>query len=335
MKQYEFNFNSNPKLPKCGEENIYTNQYVKVVFMNNYNLYYIDDNPDTNTSLIDIKQNITLFLISTSNSAHSISEIIDFINYYKKNINSNNLIGISEYVISSLPLLYELIKIFIPENKIKILYNKYTYKIDTLITYRNHHFNYLNNWNEIPFSKENNILYFNNLENVKSGFVSDSIFFFNKIKEIYNEHKNKYKLYDNIMLIKTNEDKYVFSRNRCMDKINDNIKKLLIDKNIAILSINDFKNIYEYICVFYHAKNVIVSYGGIACTNRFFCNQDANIILIANLHYQHEYEYENSNQLYWHIRHSHIYSAKKQTVLLDFENNININNINLILNLLE
>jgi capsular polysaccharide biosynthesis protein len=139
------------------------------------------------------------------------------------------------------------------------------------------------------------------------------------------------------MLIKTSSDKYVFSANRCMNKLDDTIIEEFNKNNIKILSINDFKNIYEYICVFYHAKNIIVSYGGVACTNRFFCNKNANIILIANLHYKYEYEYEydNTNQLYWHLRHSHIFPAKKQTVLLEFENNINNNNINDIINLLE
>jgi hypothetical protein len=99
--------------------------------------------------------------------------------------------------------------------------------------------------------------------------------------------------------------------------------------------INDFKDIYEYICVFYHAKNIIVSYGGVACTNRFFCNPNANVILIANLHYKSEYDSNNENQMYSHIRLSHIYICKTQSVLLDFENHIDINNIDSIINLLK
>ena len=136
------------------------------------------------------------------------------------------------------------------------------------------------------------------------------------------------------MLVKTNEDKYVFTRNRCIDKMNENVINIINNKNIKIISINNFKDIYEYICVFYHAKNIIVSYGGVACTNRFFCNPNSNIILIANLHYKYEYDYDNLSENYWHLRQSHLFPAKTQKVLLDFDNYIDENNIYKIFNLL-
>jgi hypothetical protein len=333
MNKYIFNYDNNPNLPKYNEENIKHNQYIRIDYVQNlFNIYYIDNIPDNNYKINEINNTIILFLISTSNSAHSISEIIDFLNYYK---NKENYIGISIYIKTKMPFLYELITIFIPENKIILLYDNIIYKIDILILYRNHHFNYLKNWDNISFLKNNNILYFNNLENIKENFYSNSLFLFDKVEEIYSNNKDKYILYDNICLIKTNIDKFVATPNRCLDNLNDEIINIFNNNNIKVLSINNFKNIYEYICVFYHAKNIIVSYGGVACTNRFFCNKNSNIILIANLYYKNEYEYNNKNQLYWHIRHSHIFPAKKQKVLLDFENNININNINNIINLLE
>jgi hypothetical protein len=335
MKSYIFNYTSDPKLPPWREENTYINNYVRIDCMNSFNLYYIDIVPDICMPVIEINKKIILMLISTTNSAHSISEIIDFVNYYRKESNYNSLVGISEFIVSRLPFLFELIKLFIPENNIIILNVSNIYKFDTIITYRNIHFNHLKNWNEIPFVKENNIIYFNNLDNVRNNFQCDPSFLFEKIEQIYNEHKYKYSLYDNIMLIKTGVDKHVFSRDRCMEVLEDNIKEILNSKNIKIFSVNDFKDIYEYICVIYHAKNIITSYGGVACTNRFFCNPNANVILIGNLHYKYEYEYENQNQMYWHLRHSHIFVSKKQKVLLDFENKIDINNLNKILNLLE
>lgn len=334
MKQYIFNFNGNPKLPKWCEEQNYYNNFIKIDLLNDLlNIYYIDEQVPNNNEIIKIEEEIVLFLISTTNSAHSISEIIDFINFYKKY--EHLKVAISEFIPLKLPFLYQLINVFIPENKIKILDKLKIYKINTLITYRNIHFNCLNNWSSISFKKNDNILYFDNLQNIKEHFCINTTQFFNKIEEIYNTHKNNYTLYDNIMLVKTNQDKYVFSKNRCMEKIDVNVIKIITDNNVKILSVNDFKNIYEYICVFYHAKNVIVSYGGVACTNRFFCNPNANVILIANLHYNAEYDYDNLNQMYWHLRHSHIYPVKTQSVLLDFENSINENNICKILDLLK
>ena len=335
MKRYVFNYNGDPNLPQYKEENIYFNNYIRIECNNSLNQYYIDDIPDNDFTVIERNEKIILLLISTTNSAHSLSEIIDFINYYKKESNCNNMVGISEFVASKLPFLFGLIKIFIPENRIIILNSSNIYKFSTVITYRNNHFNYLNNWGDIQFIKENNTIYFNNLENVRNNFVSDTSFLFEKIEQIYNEHKHNYNLYDNIMLIKTSNDKYVFSKDRCMERIDDNIKEILNNNNIKVISVNDFKDIYEYICVFYHAKNIITSYGGVACTNRFFCNPNSNVILIGNLHYKYEYDYENENQMYWHLRHSHIFVSKKQKVLLDFENRIDSNNINMILSLLE
>lgn len=338
MKQYIFNYTNDTNLPPYGEENIYINNYVKIsccINFDSYIQYYIDDIPDGDIPVIEINKKIILMLITTTNSAHSLSEIIDFVNYYKKESNSNNLVGISDFIVSRLPFLFELIKLFIPENNIIILNVSNIYKFDTIITYRNLHINCLNDWKEIPFIKENNIIYFNNLQNVRNKFQSDPSFLFEKIEEIYNEHKHKYNLYDNIMLIKTGVDKYVFSRNRCMEVLEDNIKEILNSKNIKVISVNDFKNIYEYICVFYHAKNIVTSYGGVACTNRFFCNPNANVILIGNLHYKHEYDYDNETHMYWHLRFSHIFVSNKQKVLLDFENKIHIDNLNKILNLLE
>lgn len=334
MKKYIFNYDGRKDLPQMKEEEIYYNNYVKIDLLNELLMvYYIDEEISNCNEVYKIEEDMVLFLISTSNSAHSISEIIDFINFYKKY--ENLKIGISEFIPKKLPFLYELIKIFIQEDKIIILNKLNTYKVNKLITYRNVHFNYLNKWNNIEFNEINNILYFNELQTIRENFVVNTLPFFRKIEEIYNEYKDNYCLYDNIMLVKTNIDKYVFSRKRCMEKIDDNTINIINNNNVKILSINDFSNIYEYICTFYHAKNIIVSYGGIACTNRFFCNPNSNVILIANLHYKSEWDYDNLSKNYWHIRHSHIYPSKTQSVLLDFENDINENNIYKILDLLK
>ena len=337
MKSYDFSF-SGQIFPIQGEENVYNNTFVKITMIDTgikYLKYYIDtttDSEDVNKDKHIIHETTTFLLLSTGNSAHTLSEIISFISYYKNKC-CTNMIAISEYVPRILPLLFDLIKIFIPLEQIIILYEKNIYKFDMLITYRNHHFNQTDNWDNINFNKCNNQLQFNNIQYIKHNFSINTLFLFDKVEEIYNIHKNHFCLYDNVMLIKTSNDTLSSSINRAMDVPNDNIKNILINNNIKYLSISDFKNIYEYICVLYHAKNVIVSYGGPCCTNRFFCNHNSNVVVIAHLHYR--YEYHNENQMYWHVRHSHLYPVKKQHFLLDFDNNINENNINNILQLLQ
>ena len=127
-------------------------------------------------------------------------------------------------------------------------------------------------------------------------------------------YKHNYKLYDNIMFIKFNNTR-CSSPKRVFDPLTPKIIKIINNNNIKILSLSDFKNIFHYICCLYNAKNIITSYGSITCTNRFFCNPEANIICLANKHYRDEYEYKNEDKLYWHVRHSHLIPVKKQTFL--------------------
>jgi hypothetical protein len=347
MSYYEFCFSVKKKNISEGEEYIYNNVVVNInVVIDNIKFitYYIDNNTvdevkyGIRNDICVIEQATTILLISTGNSAHSICEIISFLNYYK-NTNCKNTIAISEYVLELLPLLYELIKLFIDDDKVLLLNKNINYKFKTLITYRNFHFNYTKSWDTVKFSKNNNILKFDNIEYISHDFLLDTLFLFDKVKEIYDNFKDEFELFDNIMLIKTSNDTLSSSIHRAMDLPNQNTIDLLHQNNIKFLSIPYFKNIKHFICVLYHAKNAIFSYGGPCCTNRYFCNSKANVIVLAHLHYKPEYEYvydeyDSDHQMYWHIRHSHLYPVKKQSFLLDFDNNINEDNINDILNLI-
>jgi len=325
MKQFVFNYNGNNHIP-WKEKKIFNNIFVRIGKQYNCNIYCIDDKIDNDNKVINITDDIDILFISTMNSAHSISEILSFMNYY----NNNNKIAISEYFIKDLPFLYELLKLFIPTENIIVLYENNNYLFTKLFTYRCEHFNYTSNWYDIPFTIENNSLRFNNIENIKSTFLVNSHFLFNKVEEIYNNYKNDYELYDNIALIKFNNE-MVTTPSRGFAPLTNNIKN---SNTIKFLSMTNFKNIFHYICVIYHAKNIIFSYGGPCCTNRFFCNQESNIVVLCNKHYRAEYEYNNDNKNYWHVRHSHLIPVKNQTFLLDFENYIDECNVNDILKLL-
>jgi len=335
MKQYVFNYNGDPKKPPWGETNEFVENFVSVDFLySKFFVYYIDEMSNIQKDFTYLDEKIVFLLVSTSNSAHSISEIISFLNFYLNY--PNYKVAVSEFMQIQLPFLYELLLLFIPFERLVILQKEKLYKIKHLITHRNEHMNYLKAW-EVPFTKEGNFMHFQDLTNVRNNFLCNMTLFFNKIENVYRSNKDRYQLYDNIMLIKTSADKFIFSQHRCFEPINERTQEIIASKHVKILSIHDFKDIYEYICVLYHAKNIIVSYGGAACTNRFFCNPESKVILIANLHYKSEYDYKNENgiELYWHLRHSHIFAAKKQFVLLDFPNFINETNVHKILDCLE
>jgi hypothetical protein len=334
MPHYVFNYNGDINLPKSSVENIYNNIYCNVSYIQHINLYDFDKkNVKNSRNIINISEHINIMLISTTNTAHTLSEIIAFLNYYKLN-NYTNKICIYENIINKMPFMYQLILLFIPKNQIIILSSSNTYYFSKLITHRNQHFNYTKCWDTVPFIKKDNNLYFENLQYLKTQFFCDSMFLFDKVAEIYELYKNSYELYDNIMIIKTNNE-VATTPNRGFHCLNNNIYDILKNNNITVLKITDFKNIYHYICVLYHAKNIIFSYGGPACTNRFFCNPDSNIIILANKHYRDEYEYNNNDKSYWHVRHSHLIPVLKQTFLLDFDNYIDTTNIKKILSLVK
>jgi len=249
------------------------------IFLN----YFIDDKPDNLDNLdetIYYNNKMISCLISTTNSAHSISELISFIDFYNKNSYTDDII-INEDFKTYLPFLYQLLTLFIPENKIYVLLHNKLYNFSNLLIYNSHHFNYLEKWDTIPFINNNNTLYFKDLEYSRNMFLVDSLFLFKKIEEIYNTHKDKYNLYDNIMIVKFNDDKNVSTPDRGFTVLSNEVKTTIEQNNINIISVNKFKNIFEYICVLYHAKKIIFSYGGPCCTNRFFVNPLAEVIVLA------------------------------------------------------
>jgi hypothetical protein len=300
--------------------------------VNDHPEYLIGLSTDENSAQID--ESLTLLLISTTNTAHALGEVTDFIEYYKQHSETISLVGIAATVKIKNHFLFELICLFIPIEKILILETNTLYKCSRLITYRLYHFNWVSNWQDFEFLEEN-VDGKNRLTYTPTStpfhFLCNSDFLFEKVREIYLEHHHKYQLYDKIMLIKTNKDPNVFSTNRCMAYPSASILDKLKLNNIHFLNIYDLKSIEEYICIFYHAKKLFFSYGGPACTNRFFCNPDAQVTVLCNDHYKSEWH--GTNEKYGHIGHSHLFPVKKQICLLGFENYLDDDNLQQVLNI--
>jgi len=326
MDSYKFNY-CGAALPICNEETILQDIFVKITYSDILIIYNMGKTPEK--EYINIPDPLTLLLISTTNSAHSMSEIIDFLQYYNDHQNTIKKIGISRIIQKRLPLLFSLISMILPENKIVILEDSMLYKCSRVTTYRLNHFNYVKNWDAVAFTTEihnqKKRLVFESIQHIQ--FICNPESLIETVRSIYSQNKHRYCLYDRIMLIKTNKDPIVSSVNRCMEFPTVEIINKLQSHNIHFVTISDFKNIEEYICVLYHAKTLIFSYGGPACTNRFFCNPSATVIVLANTHYRPEYEYDNDSSLYWHVRHSHLFPVTKQYFLLDFSNSLNDENV--------
>ena len=332
---YQFNYTNDPIGPTIGEETVLTNKNIEIKLVDLFICYNLTDNSFDLKNNIPDHNELVIMVLSTINIAHSLGEFTSFLEYYVLNKMCLH-IGISRFVLDKMPYLYGLIQLFIPSDKIVILDNNKSYNCSKLIMRRNHHFVYLNNWDTIPFDTDSDYtsLKFVKLQYVKDLFSVNCDRLFSKITEIYENYKHLYTLSDSIMIVKTSHEKHSVSLNRSIEYPNDDVLKIISENNIKFLEISQFENIYEYICTIYHAKNLIFSYGGPMCTNRFFLSPNANVIVLANSHYKFEYDYNNESKNYWHLRHAMLAPVNSQHFLLDFENYFTTENIKKIMSLL-
>lgn len=323
---YPFNYNGDPKGPIIGEVTLYNTISLGIVFSMPFHISY--KFLDKYDKKLAIGEPLEMLVLSTTNPAHSLGEFTSFLEYYL-NKQEQLKVCINSYIITKMPYLYGLIEQFIPENKRLIIEGDKVYSFKSITFRRNHHFVYLNNWNTFSFIKSDNILSFHDLQRAKELYVVNCKRIFDKAKEIYETHRHKYSLSDSIMMIKTSKEKFSVSINRAISYPEERILNKFTEKGIKVVEVSQFNDIFEYICTIYHAKNIIFSYGGPMCTNRFFCNSNANIIVLANTHYKYEYDHD------WHIIHAMLAPVKSQHFILDFDNELNDTNIKQIFPLLD
>lgn len=331
---YPFNYNRNLEGPIIGEVTLYNTISLGTVFsMPLFISYKFFKKYDTKLA---IEEPLEMLVLSTTNPAHSLGEFTSFLEYYL-NKKEQLKVCINSYIITKMPYLYGLIKQFIPENKQLIIEGDKVYNFKSIIFRRNHHFVYLNDWNTYSFVTSDNILHFNDLQRAKEQYIVNCNRIFDKTKEIYETHRHKYRLSDSIMMIKTSKEKFSVTIHRAISYPEERILNQFTEKGIKVVEVSQFNDIFEYICTIYHAKNIIFSYGGPMCTNRFFCNSNANIIVLANTHYKKEYTAGNKecDKQYWHIGHAMLAPVKSQHFILDFDNELNDTNIQQIFALLD
>jgi hypothetical protein len=329
---YPFNYLHDPKGPPIGEVTIFTNVAIDITFTLPLFISYRISRTHSNVS--SIVEPIEMLVLSTTNPAHSLGEFTSFLEYYRTK-KEQPKVCINSTIVTKMPYLYGLISLFIPEDKRLLIDSDTIYTFTSVTFRRNHHFVYLQEWNTFAFTVSDNIMLFNDLRRAKDLYSVNCSRLFEKAKEIYDTHRHRYELYDSIMMIKTAKEKYSVSPNRALSYPDQNIRTMIADKGIQFVEVSQFRDIYEYICTIYHAKNIVFSYGGPMCINRFFCNPDANIIVLANMHYKHEYEYNNSSKDYWHLRHAMLSPVKRQHFILDFDNTLTKDNVTQICSLLE
>lgn len=329
-RPYKFNYNGAAS-PSLLELNLLRNHCVMTTLTDHIITYYFADAGEkaATRDAIKIDEPTIVLAMSTTNSAHSISELLSFLNFYLSS-NLKEKIAVSSIIRDKLKFLFQLLYQFIPEDRILVLIEGQSYQFSQVWIRRNDHFCLLKTWKDIPFTRNENTLVFHDLYAERINFNEDPGIFLEKSNEIFHAFKDRYGSFDKVMLAKLSTDVNMTTPGRALE-VRPNVLSILEKGGIKLLSLSDFADVTEYVASLYGAEKFITSYGGAACTNRFFLNPEAEVLLIGNKHYAWEYEYPSDQGDQWHLRHSHLFPVKKQTVLLYHNDQVTVQDAHRIL----
>jgi hypothetical protein len=264
-----------------------------------------------------------LLYFTQENVAHSICQFI-YNYYYIIKKDSNPKIYVNNSILN-MPLILNLVKLFF--TNIIILKDNIVYKckniyISYFIWFWGSYFD--GSDRKYPLVDiENNVRLF--LTNIQSQTFNNIPFiYFNEIIDtIYETNKHKYNTYDNISIMKTNLNTDSTTPEKCIN-INDNVLQILKNNNYFLFIPHLITDVIEYIVLLRSAKNIITSYGGANCINRFFYT-NAIVKVICNKHYYEEYNIIGHNEV-------STYKSEKTYYFLDISNNITENEIITVIN---
>lgn len=316
---FPFNFGNNPER-KIGEVFLFDDIVIQVERVANTMLQYrCSQSNVATTAMVEetIDEPMVMLCISGLNAGHALSEIMSFMAYYER-LDIPLRVGVSGVVRDRLPLIFQLLGELLPAGRLFVLEDGRVYLCTRLAMRRNRWFISVRNWKAISYQKRENIMYFEDIRQIKNDFTDPTANFLRRVGEIYAAHHQKYDLNRKIILIKSSDDPLACSPTRSM-YVFPEARAMAERAGFRFVSVSDFADINEYICTLHHAEKIIVSYGSTTCTNRFFVNSNATVTVLAHLHYQNEYCATDDD---WHVLHSHTFPVSKQYVILDHPNEI-------------
>ena len=305
---------------KVGETNIFENSEVVVNLINGHSYLYrfrhvesLDDASDPH-----LFQGATiLFCSSGPNPGHFLSEVISFTEFFVKQELSFRVAVPSTLTVAA-PFIFSILKRLNPGIRILLIEDNISYRFHRLIVRRNQWFNYLKTWESIGFQEYPGKLLFGDLRSTIADYINDPTSVHLLSRRMYEDNKHRIPQHDKYFVVKSAMERSALTPSRGL-YISNEARSIAEMHGYQFLLISDFKNIDEYLATLYSARLLIFSYGAIMCTNRFFVNPDASVLLLANTAYKAEYSTGNN---FWHIRHSHLCPVKRQHVILDFPDTV-------------
>jgi len=313
---YTYPFISGDPLPLVGEIHTFNNAQARITLINDQlYLYQVSQtNPlQYGTPRAFFDGTTLLFCTVGPNPGHFLSEVISFAEFYA-NIGCPVRVAIPQTIEERLPLMYQILKGLCPGIRIIPLVDSTSYGFERLVTRRNRWFTFLKTWQDITYTQTNNILRFANLQSILTSHSEPLERIQNYAAIISADNCHVVNGPKKIFVVKTSVDANLISRNRGLF-IDSKARSLAENNDFKFISVTGFKDHVEYLCTLRAATHVIFSYGAVTCSNRFFLNPDAVIVLLANKSYSGEYTIGDTH---WHIRHSHLCPVRSQSVILDF-----------------
>ena len=265
-----------------------------------------------------------LLYFTQDNVAHSICQFIrSFYEYCL--LDKKPFIYVSE-IILRMPFLHKLFILLFNTNEYKILNLKQYYYFENLYIPDYIWFTDGQNF-KINYDIENSVRILDTNIGITKEYnnLYEALLLFDKtIDIIFEENKDKYPIYENIILIKSN---------LCTDSmtpyrqifLEPNFNEILYKYNYEMILPHKINDIINHIVLLKSAKNIITSYGGANCVNRFFFNKNSVVKVICNEAYSSEYMDINHNLI-------SSYCTLKYLYFLNINNSIKNNTIEYIIN---
>ena len=292
-----------------------TGQYTDTI---GYHPDYEKLTPNDNINLQDhsyliVQDSVFLLYFTQANVAHSICQLIRSLYEYVQ-YGENKPIVISE-CIKQMPFLDLLVKVLFPYAHIEYM------KEDILYYYEDVYMpKYIWFTDCIPLESV-----YDSANNVRilqtSGELSPEYndlyeplkYFDAKIRDICSTFTSTH-IHKNIFMIKTTKCEYNITPSRAITLVEPEVDAVLAQYNyMTMMDPTQYTSciqVVQHIYTLRNAENIITSYGGANCCNRFFFNPNANIKVICNKQYEDEYQQD------FHPRCS-AYRAKQYILLLD------------------
>lgn len=279
---------------------------------------------------------VLMFCITGFNSAHTLSHVISFAEFYSRlseempHVAREMRIGVPSEMQELIPHVYSVLRKLLPWARFICLEKEKVYSFKNLTMRRNSWFTALNKGRLLDAKQTLDLLSFEDLSWAKHSFSDDILPLLRLAKNIHDDNIHRYDSCEKIIVFKVADGSFMQTPHRALT-LTDEARHFAADKGYKFLFPTAIESTEEYITKLHSAKIAIFSYGGPTCTNRFFLNRNASVLVVAHESYRGEWDVKHPEFDFPHIRQSHICPVLKQRFLLNVPDLIDIDEMRKII----